>query len=211
MKSALFAKAGLFLISGLAQAEDSLSQASLSEVALFNRCYSHLTRLRLPKSHPLLTQVKLGSKTAAQACAETLSKAQLGEDGRPVASSDPESIAILNNFYQFHRLWFDNASLRILLLTRSHRYCTTTSPSPLSTSLVFSFTRQRLTARSSLETIQFAGFALQARTSSITTEVPAYSGFRSLTLQRGSSAEVYKESLRMLRETRHGSLTVVRA
>jgi hypothetical protein len=109
MKSALFAKAGLFLISGLAQAEDSLSQASLSEVALFNRCYSHLTRLRLPKSHPLLTQVKLGSKTAAQACAETLSKAQLGEDGRPVASSDPESIAILNNFYQFHRLWFDNA------------------------------------------------------------------------------------------------------
>ncbi len=113
----------------LSQADDG-SQTKLSEVALFHRCYADITGLRPAKSHALLAQVTAGQLSAVNACMQVLDKAIFV----PVAQSslsaadkakitpantsasymphvvqnnaDPETLAVLNHFNDFHRQFF---------------------------------------------------------------------------------------------------------
>lgn len=83
------------------------SAERLNEVALFNRCYAHLTQSRPTRSDPLLAQVKAGTKTAVQACTETLDRARLTANGNTKIADDNDKVAksVINNFYQLHRSW----------------------------------------------------------------------------------------------------------
>ncbi len=107
-----------------------LSQVLLGPEELFRRCYAHLTGLQPAPGHALLSQVKTGSLDPVEACMQVLSKAVLA----PIAESDlsaqqkqvitpanpavtyapytvrqvsdPEAVAVLNRFYNFHRMFF---------------------------------------------------------------------------------------------------------
>ncbi|XGC79742.1 hypothetical protein ACES2L_10415 [Bdellovibrio bacteriovorus] len=83
----------------------------MSEAALFNRCYSHLTGKPVPLNHATMTQVKAGKIKAIDACNSLLDKADLHASGMLVNSGDSEARAVLNNFYEFHRSWFPTNSV----------------------------------------------------------------------------------------------------
>jgi hypothetical protein len=85
--------------------EAGLAQ-SISEIALFNRCYAQLTGNPLPLAHALRTQVVSGKITALSACNQILDKASLGADGYLTLRSDADARAVLSNFAAFHRTWF---------------------------------------------------------------------------------------------------------
>ncbi len=96
----------LLLVSETVRAQTAYAhQTKLSEVALFHRCYAHLTRLRPPKNHPILAQVAAGTKTAINGCLEVLDRAKFSDAGElPV--KDKEAVAVLTTLYHFHRSWF---------------------------------------------------------------------------------------------------------
>lgn len=80
---------------------------SLSEVALFNRCYSQLTGNPVPLGHATMAQIRAGTKKALPACQALIEKAELdAATGALTQINDPEARNILNNFYDFHRSWF---------------------------------------------------------------------------------------------------------
>lgn len=83
------------------------AQEVLNEVALFNRCYAHLTQLRPAQSDPLLAQVKAGSKSALQACTEILDLASFSAAaGTQIAdANNTVAKAVLNSLHQLHRSW----------------------------------------------------------------------------------------------------------
>ncbi len=83
----------------------------LSEVALFNRCYAQITGESPGPDHPIYASVQRGLKSAIHACLDVFSKADITETGYVSDTSDPEARAIQKNFYQFHRLWFEETSL----------------------------------------------------------------------------------------------------
>jgi hypothetical protein len=90
-----------FFISFAVQAQ------SLSEAALFNRCYGQLTGHPVPRNHALMAQVKAGQISATQACDSLLDKTELNANtGQLTQPADGEALEILNNFYAFHRSWF---------------------------------------------------------------------------------------------------------
>ncbi len=90
----------------------SAHAAPLSQEALFYRCYFSLTGLRPASNHAELLNVKSGQATAIEACLEILKRAQLNAlTGLPSSQTDPEIKAILSNFHQFHRIWFQNKTL----------------------------------------------------------------------------------------------------
>jgi hypothetical protein len=92
----------------------SPSQSPLSEIALFNRCYSHLTQKRLPRNHPLRTAVMAGQTTATAACLSVLNGASIQNSGANeglLASDTEEGRAVLKTFNDFHRSWFPNDDL----------------------------------------------------------------------------------------------------
>ncbi|WP_374030044.1 hypothetical protein [Bdellovibrio bacteriovorus] len=93
---------GIYLLLGVSFA----SGQSLSEVAFFNRCYSHLTGKPVPLGHPAMAQVRAGKIKALDACKALLDKAELDPSGPLILRTDAEAKAILNNFYNFHRTWF---------------------------------------------------------------------------------------------------------
>jgi hypothetical protein len=79
---------------------------SLSEAALFNRCYSHLTGRPVPLGNAQMAQVKAGTLKAIDACSGILDKADLDASGPLVNRYDPEARSVLSNFNSFHRSWF---------------------------------------------------------------------------------------------------------
>ncbi|MEK6774407.1 MAG: hypothetical protein AABY64_10725 [Bdellovibrionota bacterium] len=87
------------------------SQQPLSELALFNRCYAHLTQKALPLKHALKNQIKSGSMTALNACMQILDSARLIESGGnegKLISDTSESRDVLLSLNDFHRTWFTN-------------------------------------------------------------------------------------------------------
>ena len=90
----------------------------LSNEALFYRCYADMTGTRPTRNHPLLQAVR-GGMPAVDACMQVLAKADLvftnvaslspaGTTSHVLAdNTDAEARAVLNNFYQFHRKWFN--------------------------------------------------------------------------------------------------------
>ena len=82
------------------------SATPLSESALFARCYSQITGHPVPVGHPVMAQVKAGQVTGLAGCFSILDKAKLSTSGNLSNSSDAEAVAVLGQFYSFHRTWF---------------------------------------------------------------------------------------------------------
>ncbi len=97
----------VFYISALI-AFSSAHAASLSEKALFSRCYAQVTGVPVPLNHSLFAQVKSGQIKAVDACLSILNKGKLSGSGSLI-NEDTEGVRVLNNFYQFHRTWFASA------------------------------------------------------------------------------------------------------
>lgn len=79
---------------------------TLSEGALFNRCYSHLTGHPVPIGNAQMAQVKAGTLKALDACSAILDKTDLDVSGPLVNRGDLEARRVLSNFNSFHRSWF---------------------------------------------------------------------------------------------------------
>jgi hypothetical protein len=79
---------------------------SISQIALFNRCYAHLTGMPVPLSHALRAQVAAGTITAVSACNQILDKTVLGGNGYLTQVGDSDARKVLSNFASFHRTWF---------------------------------------------------------------------------------------------------------
>lgn len=77
----------------------------LSEVALFQRCYVHLTGHPVPLNDSRIEQIRSGSTSALQACYAVLDNARLQDSGRPKNESS-ESRQVLKQFFNLHRSWF---------------------------------------------------------------------------------------------------------
>lgn len=92
-------------LSGLGQSQN----LELSEVEVFYRCFGQIGQSRPDILWPaLLSQVKLGQKTAAQACIEVLKKSDFVQSGNTEISSRNDIIAknVLQTFNNFHISWF---------------------------------------------------------------------------------------------------------
>ncbi len=91
-----------------------ISQSPVSELALFNRCYAHITQNALPINHPLRADVVAGKITAVNACMSIFDSAKLntsgGNEGKLI-NDTAEGRAVLLGFNDFHRSWFPNDNL----------------------------------------------------------------------------------------------------
>lgn len=87
------------------------SQAPLEQVALFSRCYTHMTGESLPGNHSLRSQVMNQSISAVDACMQVLNSALLNSDGAQVGmlqNDNAEARKVIQNFNDIHRSWFPN-------------------------------------------------------------------------------------------------------
>lgn len=109
----------LIALVALLAAPARASQTPLSEVALFIRCYQHLTNRYPAANDARRLAVAAGTKTAVAACLEVLDTAQLQANGYisghsgPVAGlatqaspANAEGLAVLRTLNDFHRSWF---------------------------------------------------------------------------------------------------------
>ena len=96
-------------------AADDVDRPALTQLALLSRCYSQLTRQRLPILHPLRAKVLAGSLTAAEACASLLDLANFEGDTNQVrekigTADNIDGKNVLKTFYDFYRNWFPSDS-----------------------------------------------------------------------------------------------------
>lgn len=91
----------------------SHGDTTLSEVALFNRCFAHLTQSRIKRTDPLFTQVRAGTKTALQACTEVLDRARFTADGGTKIGDVNDTVAktVLATLHRVHREWAREQSI----------------------------------------------------------------------------------------------------
>lgn len=90
------------------------SLTPVSELALLNRCYAHITQNALPLNHQLRTDVAAGKITAVNACMQLFDSAKLNVSGANegrIINDTPEGRAVLLAFNDFHRTWFPNDNL----------------------------------------------------------------------------------------------------
>ncbi|MFM6929746.1 MAG: hypothetical protein ACKOX6_14855 [Bdellovibrio sp.] len=87
----------------------SQNTMALSEKAVLVRCYAQITGKAIPLNHSLYLDVKSGKTKAIDACLSVLHKADLQSNGQ-LKDTSPETVAIFNNFYDFHRTWFPTAN-----------------------------------------------------------------------------------------------------
>lgn len=85
---------------------------ALSDLALFNRCYHHLTRKSPALNNPLLQAVAKGTKNAQEACIEILRKGKFQGNGTVQNRNDQEARDVLNTFYAVHAQWFMDPTLK---------------------------------------------------------------------------------------------------
>lgn len=83
----------------------ALNSWALSEAEIYQRCYVHLTGRPVPLKSDVLKKVKNGQALALSSCFELLDQVSLNENGS-LKSKTPETLKILNNFYDLHRTWF---------------------------------------------------------------------------------------------------------
>lgn len=79
----------------------------LSDVPLFQRCYTHLTGTRAPLKHPLLQQIRDGLIDPIAACDKLLDSTELNAGSGLLEASTDDKSKILRNLYDFHRSWFE--------------------------------------------------------------------------------------------------------
>ena len=94
----------------------SLKAETLSEVALFYRCYYQITGVRVKTTDLLLDQVKKGSKTAISACLQVLNLAQLTSTPNSTLVNSSNDIAkkVLINFHRLHYSWFSSKDFPVI-------------------------------------------------------------------------------------------------
>lgn len=85
--------------------EHSMAQP-LSDQALYRRCHIQITGLPLPFKNSISADIAAGKITGLQACENLLSRAEFGADGKLKNLNDNTARAILKNFQNFHRTWF---------------------------------------------------------------------------------------------------------
>lgn len=84
-----------------------LSASEVSALALFARCYAHLTGEPLPLNHTLRATLESANISVAEAaCKDILDKGMFNSPSYEINTSDMESQLVLNNFYNLHRSWF---------------------------------------------------------------------------------------------------------
>lgn len=90
-----------------ARAQSEVVPTYLSQVALFSRCFAHLTQQRPMLTDPLFLDVKAGRKTAVQACTLVLDSAKLSADGGTKIANVNNQTAkkVLSSLHQLHRSW----------------------------------------------------------------------------------------------------------
>lgn len=81
----------------------------VSEVELFNRCYSHLTQFQYPYDEQLNDNLTSSPGSALDRCHELLGQTSF-VNHRLLASVPDDSKKILNNFHKLHSSWFVNKS-----------------------------------------------------------------------------------------------------
>jgi hypothetical protein len=104
------------------------SQTELSDLALFHRCYGHLTRKRLPArpnptTQPLAAQlrqkVQSGALSGVDACVQLLQSARLDAAGN-LLNDTPEGRLVLQNFQLYHSTWFPSDNFQSVLTEGEH-------------------------------------------------------------------------------------------
>ncbi|MCB9024868.1 MAG: hypothetical protein H6625_01000 [Bdellovibrionaceae bacterium] len=80
----------------------------LTPLALFYRCYAHITQKRPPLKSDLLIQVVSGKMKPIEACLTVLHKAKLNNDGALRENNDPVAKDVLKSFHNLHSSWFQN-------------------------------------------------------------------------------------------------------
>lgn len=83
---------------------------TLSEAEILYRCYGQLTSKRLKKNHPLLSQVKSGQISGADACESILMLGSLDSKGLLVTDSG-EARSVLRSMTNLHMTFFENQSI----------------------------------------------------------------------------------------------------
>ncbi len=98
------------------------AQNSLSNVQLYQRCYTQLTgQSALTSSR--LASVQSGQLKAIDACVEHLTGTQFGADGNIVGNNDI-SFHILQQIHQIHRSWFKKTSMLDSEVNRDFHWAT---------------------------------------------------------------------------------------
>ena len=90
---------------------DAHSQTALSPVAVFERCYAHLTRQKVARNDARRMRVVNGQISASAACMEVFNSASLNPSTGLIDLSKPESTAVLQTFNDFHRSWFPSDNM----------------------------------------------------------------------------------------------------
>lgn len=84
---------------------------SLSEIAFYNRCFSHLTTKSPGLNDPHLSKIVAGTMSAEEACLSVLRSAKLQSNGRIRNQNDQTARDVLNTFYAAHSHWFMDSTL----------------------------------------------------------------------------------------------------
>lgn len=83
----------------------------LSELALYNRCFSHLTTKTPALNDAYLSKVASGAISATDACVAVLKSATLQSNGIIKDKKNQTAKDVLNTFYAVHSHWFMDSTL----------------------------------------------------------------------------------------------------
>jgi hypothetical protein len=112
---ALMVVSGIFLVGGQVVGE------TLSNVALYHRCYAQLTQSRPDRTSTRYQQVRAGTKNAIAACLEVLSDGELRAGTGQLVRTGADSLAVLKTFQDLHMSWFFDKSIPDLGSFRQNR------------------------------------------------------------------------------------------
>ena len=89
---------------------------NLSELALFNRCFSQLTSQHILPSDPLFVKVSTGLITASEACGQILDSAKLvGTNTMTLLNqNDLRAQSVLATFQRLHYSWFNSKDFPVI-------------------------------------------------------------------------------------------------
>lgn len=109
-----------FVFSLLTIAGNTAHSQELDQLALYARCYNHLTGKPLPLTHPLRAGLTTGSVDARTKCKELLAKGKLNASSHLANSGDSESLAVLRHMFDLHKTWFAAVDFRQMNFFENH-------------------------------------------------------------------------------------------
>lgn len=92
------------------------ASTTLSQLALFHRCYSQITNSRATATDTLTRQVATGQVSAVDACMTVYNSAQLSGSGNMVLSdtSNKRATNVLATFHRLHASWFSSKDFQVI-------------------------------------------------------------------------------------------------